>query len=92
MMQREVEDNFELPTSYKNKKWEFESNGEYKELRRKNDKKVRFQEWKSIKARQIHMMAVELIYFGLIHLAQQMIFENELPIGSTDGSKYHKSN
>jgi hypothetical protein len=44
MMQRGVEDNFELPTSYKNKKWEFESNGEYKELRRKNDKKVRFQE------------------------------------------------
>ncbi len=71
MMQRGVEDNFELPTSYKNKKWEFESNGEYKELRRKNDKKVRFQEWKSIKARQIHMMAVELIYFGLIHLADK---------------------
>jgi hypothetical protein len=30
MMQREVEDNFELPKSYKNKKWESESNSEYK--------------------------------------------------------------
>ena len=49
-------------------------------------------EWKSIKERQIDMMAEELIYFGLIHLAQQMIFENELPIGSINGSKYHQSN